>query len=109
MDLTISISVLFIKRPDPVFVFRQDPSFSPGHSLKDKKSERKGREQLSHRYNERLIFRTEMNSFDCTLVFNRVFDFDHEICRDDFHVMIRVHVLDDLFCNLTFVHTGSLE
>jgi hypothetical protein len=55
------------------------------------------------------LFWTEMNCFDCTLVFNRVFDFDHEIGWDNFHIMIRVHVLDDLFCNLTFVHSGSLE
>jgi len=102
-----------MERPDPVFIFRQDriPDFPRGYMArrKDKKNEREGREWLSHRHNERLIIRTEMNSFDCTLVFNRVFDFDYKICRDDFHVMIRVHVLDDLFCNLTFVHSGNLE
>ena len=49
------------------------------------------------------------NSIDDIHSIDRMFYFYHEIRWNDVHIMVCVHVLDYLFCNLAFVHPGCLK
>jgi hypothetical protein len=52
-------------------------------SCAEHRNEKTGYEQLSHQRNEWFGLRTETNRFDCCIfVFDNIFDFYHEICRD---------------------------
>jgi hypothetical protein len=44
-------------------------------------------------HNERFI-RGWINSIDEILIIDRMFDFNHEIRRNDLHTMVFVHVID---------------
>jgi hypothetical protein len=58
---------------------------------------------------EHFIRFNRTNSIDDIHSIDRLFYFYHEIRWNDVHIMVCMHVLDYLFCNLTFVHPGCLE
>jgi hypothetical protein len=58
--------------------------------------------------NERFI-RGWINSIDDILIFDQMFDFNHEIRWNDLYTMVFVHVMDYFLCNLAFVHPFYLE
>ena len=68
-----------------------------------------GYEPLSHYYSERLGFRDGNRRFDGTFMFDRRFNLNHVISRDNVHIMCRFHMLDYSLRNLIRVHSDRLE
>jgi hypothetical protein len=52
---------------------------------------------------------TRTKIFDGIPGIDRMFDFHHDICRNDLYAMVFVHVPEYFLCNLMFTRAAHLE